>query len=180
MPQLKHCSTVANQPLDDAPCGHIGHYGINRQIVKLAENDTSYPQQPLSAFQHPSQVYMVFDAGYQVVDRSSANSGAFGNVGFYLPGVGNLGSSDTNATGYCNTDVMGAYTATARGPRNAAQNEPFQNDCERGRHLNTFNTLFADGHVKALRISEARKQAAIVSPGNIKGGAWDARSTKFE
>jgi prepilin-type processing-associated H-X9-DG protein len=68
---------------------------------------------------------------------------------------------------------------TARGPRSAAQNIPFQQDCERGRHLNTFNMLFADGHVKAIRISEARKQTLLSNSSGTKG-AWFAAATVFE
>jgi hypothetical protein len=39
--------------------------------------------------------------------------------------------------------------------------------------------LFADGHVKAIRISEARKQTLLSNSSGTKG-AWFAAATVFE
>jgi prepilin-type N-terminal cleavage/methylation domain-containing protein/prepilin-type processing-associated H-X9-DG protein len=152
-------------------CGNFGHYGINRDIVALTS--TNGTMVPLAAIQHSSQVYMAGDMGTYAVNAGNAR--AAGKPAAYLPGTELAG-------GTCPVDVStgsGGYSATGKPARNAPENELYQNDCERGRHLATTNMLFVDGHVKALQAAEIRRQANLVKPGNIKGGAWNPASTDF-
>lgn len=127
-----------------------GHYGASQYLFRGAASTIK-----LSTVVSPATTYAMMDAGYvyMVTAYAIPNSGSDrASYGYYLPGIGQLGSSCEATETYAN----------------------LKSDCESGRHLGGINMAFADGHVKWLKTetitTEARKPSGNGNP--LPGGVW--------
>lgn len=126
-----------------------GQYGASQYLLR----GRSEVPLKLSAVQSPSETYAMMDAGYytMVLDYAKPAT-AKADYGYYLSGIGQLGSACAASATY----------------------QSLKADCESGRHLGGINMAFADGHVKWLKIdvvsAEAQKPTSSTNP--KPGGAW--------
>jgi len=137
---------------------HGGHYGANQHMMPY------YPYPPASGgvppvhmagIVAPASTYMIMDAGYYMMSYSRAWGP---NNAWYLPGSSKYNglSAATQSIGQTAAD---AYRAK---------------DYENGRHFESVNVVFTDGHVKWLNAGELYREARKFQSG--QPSKWNPES----
>ncbi len=140
-----------------------GNYGANTAFIPTS---AVVPTTYMSTVASPASVYLFMDGGVynhlpsgNVVSPLVPDPGLSIGSNQYLPGTGDVG-----------TTVCAASAVAGQ-----------QNDCQRGRHFNGLNIVFADGHVKWLQtskvVAEAKKTSIPVTCTTectqFVNGAWN-------
>jgi len=144
-------------------------YAANRVVISPADNGI---RGAISSLNSTAKTILAFE--YRGVANRAwtwANemSGFYSSNTFYSPtGNGLSGgmmlSGDGNTGGFYATGLLGTQTGTVNPSNGWGQGQFYS---ATGRHLETSNFLFADGHVKALR-------GSAVSPGASAATSTDA------
>jgi prepilin-type N-terminal cleavage/methylation domain-containing protein/prepilin-type processing-associated H-X9-DG protein len=123
---------------------HSGHYGANNLMLvyRLVEPIS------IATVQSPASTYMTMDSGYYTIFVSHILTGPTNS--FYLPG-----SAKHNGLSAASRSIVGNRAS----------------DYENGRHFNSVNMLFADGHAKWLNSGPIYSEAVKENAG--QPSAWN-------